>query len=67
VAGNLSSSTNVWQNQATFGPGVNTGAITEAGLFSASSGGTMFARKVFGVYTKEAGDTVVFTWQITIG
>src|SRR5438309_1019341 len=40
VAGTITSSTNVWQNAATFGAGVNTGAITEAGLLSASSSGT---------------------------
>jgi len=66
VAGNLTSSVNVWQNQATFGAGVNTGALTESGLFSASSGGTMIARQVFPVVNKLAGDTIVFTWQITI-
>ena len=57
-------STNIWQNVATFGPGVDTGAITEAGLFSASSGGTMFARNVFSVVNKEAGNTFIITWQI---
>ena len=65
VAGTLSSSTNVWQNQATFGPGVNTGSITEAGIFSASSSGTLFARQTFGVITKNAGDTLQVTWQVT--
>lgn len=65
VAGSLTNSTNVWQNQATFGPGVNTGAITEAGIFSASSAGTMFARQTFGVITKNAGDTLQVTWQVT--
>lgn len=64
-AGTLSSTTNVWQNQATFGPGVNTGAITEAGIFSDSSGGTLFARQVFGVITKNAGDSLQVTWQVT--
>lgn len=66
VAGSLSSSTNVWTNQATFGPGVSTGAITEAGIFSASSGGTMLARQTFAVQNKLAGDTVVFTWNVTL-
>lgn len=66
VAGTLTSTTNVWQNQATFAPGVNTGAITEAGLFSASSGGTMMARQTFSVVNKLVGDTIVFTWQITL-
>lgn len=65
VAGTLSNSTNIWQNQATFGAGVNTGAITEAGIFSASSSGTMFARQVFAVINKAAGDSLQITWQIT--
>lgn len=65
VAGTLTNSTNVWQNQATFGPGVDTGAITEAGIFSASSGGTLFARQVFLVVNKAAGDSLQVTWQVT--
>jgi len=66
VAGTISSSTNIWTNQATFGPGVSTGAITEAGIFSASSGGTMLARQTFAVQNKLAGDTIVFTWNVTL-
>lgn len=66
VIGTISSSTNVWQNQASFGPGVNTGDVTEAGLFSDPTTGTMLARQVFGVITKSAGDTLQVTWQITI-
>jgi hypothetical protein len=66
VAGTVTSSTNVIQNVSVFGPGSNTGAITEAGLFSASSGGTMFARQVFAVKTKGASDSLQVTWQITI-
>lgn len=65
VAGALTSSTNVWQNQATFGPGVDTGAITEAGIFSASAAGTLFARQVFPVVNKGAGDSLQLTWQVT--
>lgn len=65
VAGTLSNSTNVWQNQATFGPGVDTGAITEAGIFTASSAGTMFARQTFPVVNKGAGDSLQLTWQVT--
>lgn len=65
IQGTLTSSTNVWQNQAIFGPGVDTGAITEAGLFSNGSGGTMFARQVFAVINKSAGDTLQVTWQVT--
>lgn len=66
VAGTLSSSLSVWTNQATFGAGVNTGAIAESGILSASSGGTLFARQSFAVINKAAGDTLVVTWSITI-
>lgn len=65
VAGTLTNSTNVWQNQATFGPAVDTGAITEAGIFSASTSGTMFARQTFAVVNKAAGDSLQLTWQVT--
>ena len=65
VQGVLTSSTNTWQNQATFNPGVDTGAVTEAGLFSATSSGTMFAHQVFAVYNKAAGDTMIVTWTVT--
>jgi hypothetical protein len=59
-------SINVWQNFAAFGPGINTGAITEAGLFNVSSAGTMFARQIFSVVNKGAGDTLVVTWQVAL-
>lgn len=65
VAGTLSFSGVIWENQAFFSPGVDTGLITEAGLFSASSGGTMFARQVFPVVNKAAGEAVQVTWQVT--
>lgn len=66
VPNTASSSTNVFQTLASFGPGVGTGAITEAGMFSSSvSGGTMFARQVFSVVNKGASDTLQITWQIT--
>lgn len=65
VAGTLTPSSNVWQNVASFGPGVNTGAITESGIFSASSAGTMFARQTFAVINKGAGDSLQVTWQVT--
>lgn len=66
VAGTVTSSVNVWQNQATFSAGVGTGTWAEAGLFSASSSGTMFARQVFSARVKEATDTIQVTWQVTI-
>jgi hypothetical protein len=63
--GTLTSSSNVWQNVDTFGPGNGTGALTEAGLFSTVTSGTMFARQVFSTINKGSGDTLVITWQVT--
>lgn len=54
------------QYVATFGPGVATTAITEAGLFNAASVGTMLARTVFPVINKGALDTLTLTWKITV-
>lgn len=51
---------------ATFVEGVGTGAISEAGIFNASSGGTMLCRTVFPVVNKQASDTIAITWTITI-
>lgn len=49
----------------TFGPGNAVGAITEAGVFTASSGGTMLARQVFAVINKDSDDSLEITWEIT--
>ena len=54
------------QYVATFGPGVGTAAITEAGLFNAASAGTMLARTVFAVINKGALDTLTLTWKVTV-
>lgn len=51
---------------ATFGPGVATGAITEAGIFNAATGSDMLCRTVFPVVNKQSGDTIVITWTITL-
>ncbi len=63
-------STTVTTNQiayvATFGVGVGTGALTEAGIFNASTSGTMLCRTVFAVINKGANDTMTITWTITI-
>jgi len=64
--GILSSNNNTWTNMATFLPGNCTGTITEAGLFSASSVGTMFARQTFTPYIKSASDTLVVSWTVTL-
>lgn len=58
---------NVVTYTATFGTGVGTGAVTEAGIFNASSAGTMLCRVVFAVVNKGANDTIAITWTITVG
>tara|TARA_Y100001951_G_scaffold89814_1_gene82483 strand:- start:10 stop:447 length:438 start_codon:yes stop_codon:yes gene_type:complete len=50
----------------TYAAGVCTGAITEAGIFTAVTSGTMLARTVFGVVNKGALDTMTISWAITI-
>lgn len=39
-------------------------AVTEAGLFSASSSGSMAARQVFSALNLISGDTLAITWKI---
>ena len=51
---------------ATFGAGVSTGAVTEAGIFNALSSGVMLCRTTFPVVNKAAGDTITITWVVTI-
>lgn len=43
-----------------------TTAVTEAGLFTASSSGTMLARTVFAVVNKGESDSMTISWVITI-
>lgn len=50
----------------TFAAGNQTGAITEAGVFTAATGGTMLCRTVFGVVNKGALDTMTISWAVTI-
>jgi hypothetical protein len=59
-------SSNTVQYACTWNAGDGTGALTEAGLFTASSGGTMLARTVFSVVNKGANDSITITWTITI-
>ena len=49
----------------TFAAGVGTGAITEAAILNASSGGTMLCRTVFSVVNKGASDSMTITWTVT--
>ena len=51
---------------SSFEAGDATGAVTEAGIFNAASGGDMLCRTVFNVVNKAADDTMSITWTITI-
>jgi hypothetical protein len=51
---------------ASFPAGTGTGAVTEAGIFNASSAGTMLCRTVFAVVNKGADDAMSVTWTVTI-
>lgn len=59
-------STNTVTYTANFGAGVATGDIVEAGIFNASTGGTMLCRTVFDIITKGANDSLTVTWVITV-
>ena len=63
-------STTVTANQityiASFAAGVGTGAVTEAGILNANSGGTMLCRTVLPVVNKQAGDSMTVTWTVTV-
>ena len=50
----------------TWAAGDGTGAITESGLFNASSGGDMLCRTVFAVVNKGSADSMTVTWTITV-
>jgi hypothetical protein len=52
--------------ESTWLPGDGTGALTEAGLFTAETGGVMLARTVFPVVNKGADDTISIAWTVTI-
>jgi hypothetical protein len=62
----FSSSSNQVTATATFPAGTGTGAITEAGIFNANSGGTMLCRTTFPVVNKAAGDSIAITWVVTV-
>jgi hypothetical protein len=51
---------------SSFEGGDATGAVTEAGIFNAASGGTMLCRTTFDTINKSATDTLSVTWTITI-
>lgn len=51
---------------SSFEAGDATGAVTEAGIFNAATGGSMLCRTVFPVVNKGADDTLSITWTITL-
>lgn len=51
---------------ATFGAGVGTGALVEAGIFNASTAGSMLCRTTFPVVNKDAADSLTISWKVVI-
>ncbi|WP_396190153.1 hypothetical protein [Flavobacterium sp.] len=49
-----------------FEAGDATGAVTEAGIFNAATGGDMLCRTTFPVVNKQADDTLAITWTVTL-
>lgn len=56
----------IFQVTATFAAGTGTGAITEYGLFSSSSAGTLISRDTEAAVNKGASDTLTVVYQMTI-
>jgi hypothetical protein len=59
-------SANVITYSASYGSGVGTGAITEAGVFNSGTVGTMLCRTVFPPVNKGALDSITVTWAVSI-
>ena len=53
------------QLQATFNF-TSSYAITEAGIFNDSTGGTMLARQTFGAINVVSGDSIAITWKVVV-
>ena len=66
-------SATVLSNNITFtstflsGVGTITGAITEAGIFNAATGGDMLCRTTFPAINKTTNDTLSISWVVTVG
>jgi len=58
--------TKVFTLTTNFAAGEATGAITEAGICNAASGGTFLDRVTFDVINKAADDTMTTTFQFTL-
>jgi hypothetical protein len=65
TAGGVPSGTTVTYTAA-FPAGTATGALTEAGIFNASSSGTMLCRTTFLAINKGADDTLAVSWVLTL-
>lgn len=59
-------STNQVTYSAVFPSGTGTGNITEAGIFNASSLGTILCRTVFTAVNKDSLDSLTINWTVTI-
>lgn len=66
VLTSATSANNIVTYTATFAAGVGTGSIQEAGIFNASSGGTLLCRTTFPVVSKQASDVIAVSWTITV-
>lgn len=58
-------STNIYRSVATISFS-GTFAITEHGIFTASTSGTMFDRSLFAAINVASGDSIQFTWELTL-
>ena len=58
--------TKTFSLSTTFGPGVGTGAITEAGVFNAAADGIMLDRVVFEPINKAENDTLNVHFTFTL-
>jgi hypothetical protein len=59
-------STNTIEYVASYSAGTGTGALVEAGIFNAASGGDMLCSVRFDVINKAAADSMTITWTITL-
>lgn len=59
-------STNTVTFETTFAEAEGNGALTEAGLLTAATGGTLVARTVFPLITKTTNDIFTVRWVLTI-
>lgn len=62
-----SRSSNQITYSCTFGTGIGTFTVQEAGLFNAAVSGQMFARWLTGAFSKASTDSLTVTWRLTFG